>query len=159
MLFLTAVNVPLPFASWLQHGEDGNRFVYLPCVDRHLVLASAIWRFQTSFPSRPRMSSSCFSPSCALLFVTLYLFILLRAVALPAHGDVERNPGPSAAVGGSISNLNSNSSASADQHAAAVACTRPARARGSPNSPSTLLTNARSLLQEMSELREKWSIR
>ena len=34
------------------------------------------------------------SPRCCLVFV--YLFLLLRATALPAHGDVERNPGPSA---------------------------------------------------------------
>ena len=53
--------------------------------------------------------------SPTLFFVVFYLFILLRADALPKHGDVERNPGPAIhpadvrRCGGLDSNSNLNS--------------------------------------------------
>ena len=65
---------------------------------------------------------SCFtsSRSPTLFFIVVYLAILLRADALPSHGDVERNPGPSSVrpeaadasrVGGLLSNSNLTSTA------------------------------------------------
>ena len=58
------------------------------------------------FGSRLRQTSVTYSRHSYFVAV-LYLFLLLRAVALPRAGDVHRNPGPSSSPPFYNSNLNS----------------------------------------------------
>ena len=94
-------------------------------------------------------------------FILVYLFLFFRADTLPSHGDVERNTGPSAAVDLSCPS-NSNSAVSMDSnrnnnsHGAPTAARPRPRPRPCPDPavPSSLfLTNVRSLMPKLSELR------
>ena len=84
-----------------------------------------------------------------LFFVALYLFLLLRADALPSHGDVERNPGlnsvVAAAAGSCSDGLITNSKSTALPW-------RPSESAQAPTLLSFLVTNARRLLPKIEEL-------
>ena len=82
----------------------------------------------------------------------LYLFLLLRAVALPRAGDVHRNPGPSSSPPFYNSNLNSKPDSNRG-------CSQGGRVRSSRGAASlsgstlsVLQFNARSLHPKLSEL-------
>ena len=97
-----------------------------------------LWTSSVGGRYRRFRSSEATCPRHCSIFHILYLFLLLRSSALPHHGDVQRNPGPAvtvATVGWSDSNLKCAS--------------RTTSARLS----SLLLTNTRSLLLKLSELR------
>ena len=96
------------------------------------------------------MSSSSAVRHCSLVISLILIFLLLRAVALPAHGDVERNPGPSTSasgtpLSGSLSHLNSNR-----HHSGRSAAT--GTAPGFELHVSVLHLNARSLYPKLSDL-------
>ena len=87
---------------------------------------------------------------CSLPFSVLLLFLLLRADALPCHGDVERNPGPSTSLAAtstvSRSNLNLTTNHKVNRESTG----------GHGSAASSGLTvahfNARSLLPKVAEL-------
>ena len=106
------------------------------------------------FDSRPRKHS--------VLLLVVYLFLILRAEALPCHGDVERNPGPSTCSSpspspsqpvSSVSNSNSNFQR-ANARVGSSPGQRGKRHDASRSASLTVLQfNARSLLPKLSELR------
>ena len=92
--------------------------------------------------------------SPTLFFVVFYLFILLRADALPKHGDVERNPGPAIhpadvrRCGGLDSNSNLNSEPDVSTSAPASGSLQEP-AGPAPWQLSLLQLNARSLANKL----------
>ena len=107
---------------------------------------------------RQRRKSSCTSTGRSSVFlVVLLVFLLLRAVALLRHGDVERNPGPSPSqdsVAGA--NLNFNSTRT-DSNIRPLGPRRHADAASHHQRRSSnfdlLHFNARSLFPKRSEVR------
>ena len=103
------------------------------------------------FGSRLRQTSVTYSRHSYFVAV-LYLFLLLRAVALPRAGDVHRNPGPSSSPPFYNSNLNSKPDSNRGcSQGGRVRSTRGA-ASLSGSTLSVLQFNARSLHPKLLEL-------
>ena len=77
-------------------------------------LSIGVWAMSATFGRRRRcfrlrrFTSSASTGISTAFVVVLLVFLLLRAEALPRHGDVERNPGPTSTTVDSVAGSDLN---------------------------------------------------
>ena len=97
--FLVLCSTAVGFGSYLRSAMGVDLSSYRQSI--------GLWAAVVASASPLREQKTSFQRSRSCLIVCFYLFLLLRAAASPAAGDVQRNPGPSF-----DSNSHSNSTAS-----------------------------------------------